>query len=316
MTTHEPVQRSEARGQKPEASHSPSPRLHSSTPPILQPSTPPTLHSSTASGFTLLEVLLAVAITGFVLAAASTMLVSVTNIWANRLDSNFFEDHVDGVAEFVQSSFTKAGSEITNTTPNPSPAVDPNTDEVAVDPNNPQTMPQISVRVNRGNNNTGNRSNNASTSSSSSLLRRSENPISWAEPPGFAGSRDPLINFKFRDNPPLLVNTDNAPAMGIDAFLYFDRDEGLSLLWYSTLQEEVERESDLRRTLISPYVKEIRYIYWDERFERWEEETKPQEGENDQYLLPRFIRLIFEKDEISMERTVSIPVPSQSALLF
>lgn len=266
------------------------------------------------AAFTLLEVLLAVAITGFVLAAASTMLVSVTNIWASRLDSNFFEDHVDGVAEFVQSSFTKAGSEIALADSNSTPAAGGN--ESGGSSDNPQTPPQTVLRDNRANSNsdTGSPSNDENTGSS--LLRRSETPIAWAEPPGFAGYRDPLINFKFKDNPPLLVNTGNAPVMGIDAFLYFDRDEGLSLLWYSILQEEVESENDLRRTLISPYVKEMRYVYWDERFERWEEETEPQEGENDEYLLPRFIRLVFEKDEISMERTVSIPVPSQSALLF
>ena len=144
----------------------------------------------------------------------------------------------------------------------------------------------------------------------------SEDPIGWAQPPGFAGYRDPLINFKLREQPPLLVNTDNAPVTGIDAFLYFDRDEGLSLLWYSLLQEEVESENDLRRTPISPYVTEMRYIYWDERFERWEEESEPQEGEADEYLLPRFVKLIFEKDEIIKERTISIPVPSRSVMLF
>lgn len=267
-----------------------------------------------SSAFTLLEVLLAITVTGFILAAASTMVVSVSNIWSSRQESNFFEDHVDGVAEFVQSCFTNAGTEIalSDSESESSPERGGNEGEMG---NNNEDQSEIAVNVDRGRDNSNNRSNNESPSGSG-LLRRSEDPIGWAEPPGFAGYRDPLLNFKLRDNPPLLIQTGNAPVMGIDAFLYFDRDEGLSLLWYSVLQEEVETESDLRRTPISPYVKAIRYIYWDERFERWEEEDVPQEGEADEYLLPRFIKLIFEKDEITKERTISIPVPSRSALLF
>lgn len=257
---------------------------------VQQPSNGQVPPSAAGRGaFTLLEVLLAVAITGFVLAAASTLLVSVTNIWSSRLEQNFFEDHVDGVAEFVQSSFTRAGMEIA--------LGDSQT-----------TAPQ-----NDGGDPTGNTS---AEPSGSGLLRQSEAPIGWGEPPGFAGYRDPLLNFKLREPTPLLVNTDGAPVGGVDAFLYFDRNEGLSLLWYSMLQEEVKNESDLRRTQLSPYVREMRLIYWDERFERWEDETEPKEGETDEFLLPRYIKLVFEKDEIILERTISIPVPSRSILLF
>lgn len=264
-----------------------------------------------ASAFTLLEVLLAISIAGFVLAAASTMIVSVSNIWSSRQESNFFEDHVDGVAEFIQACFTRAGTEIALSDSN-SPSESGDDEQEAAE--NEENRPEVSVSLNTPSGNTRGRS--GENASGASLLRRSEDPVGWAKPPGFGGYRDPLINFKLRDNPPLLIQPGNAPVMGIDAFLYFDRDEGLSLLWYSVLQEEVEDEGDLRRTPISPYVKEIRYIYWDERFERWEEEEAPQEGEEDEFLLPRFIKLIFEREGVTKVRTISIPVPSRSALLF
>ncbi|MGB0744795.1 MAG: PulJ/GspJ family protein [Opitutales bacterium] len=270
------------------------------------------LPTKSPAGFTLLEVLLAISITGFVLAAASTMVFSVSNIWMNRQESHFFEDHVDGVTEFIQSCFTNAGTEIALEGSDATADADANPDQ-------PEDTPENGEEQNNGNN-----SNNAQAgkegtgggSSGQSLLRRTENPIGWAKPPGFATYRDPLVNFKLRDNPPLFVNTDNAPVMGIDAFLYFEKNEGLSLLWYSILQEEAEDEDDLRRTLVSPYIQAIRYVYWDERFERWEEEEEPQEEENDEYLLPRYLKLIFEYEGETMERTVSIPVPSTSALLF
>lgn len=271
----------------------------------------PTFDVQRPSAFTLLEVILAITITGFVLAAASSMLVSVSNIWADRQETNFFEDHVDGVAEFMQSCFTNAGTEVALSNSDASSG----TEETESTRENTQNAPETSVSINTGTVNTPNQTREES-SNSSSLLRRTDEPISWAQPPGFAGYQDPLINFKLKDTPPLLVNTDNAPVIGIDVFLYFKEDEGLSLLWYSILQEDAEDENDLRRTSISPYITSISYIYWDERFERWEVEEEPQKGEDDEFQLPRFVRLIFEYDGETKERTLSIPIPSRSALLF
>ena len=64
------------------------------------------------AAFTLLEVILAVSIAGALLAGAATLMVSVTNAWLERQDQHFFEDHVDGVTEFLQASFSMAGTEI------------------------------------------------------------------------------------------------------------------------------------------------------------------------------------------------------------
>ena len=60
------------------------------------------------AAFTLLEVILAVTIAGALLAGAATLMVSVTNAWLERQDQHFFEDHVDGVTEFLQASFSMA----------------------------------------------------------------------------------------------------------------------------------------------------------------------------------------------------------------
>jgi hypothetical protein len=149
-------------------------------------------------------------------------------------------------------------------------------------------------------------------------MRSSTEPVGWANPPGFAEYQDPLLNFKLSNaTPPLFINLDDTPAVGIDAFLYFEPDEGLSLLWYSVLQEDAEDIDDLRRTEISPLVTAIKYIYWDDRFEQWEEEEQPKEGDgDDQYILPRFIKLIFEYEGETKERTLTIPVPSTSVVLF
>ena len=175
----------------------------------------------------LIEVVLAIAVAGFVLTSAVSLLVSVTSIWSERSERHFFADHVDGVTEFLNATFSATEAEIMD---NPSENQEP------ID---------------------------------------SGEPIRWERPPGFANYREPLLNFSMSDDSPILVDLENTLTLGINAFLYFDPDEGLSLLWHSMIQEDVENLNDLNRTLISPLVTKITYIYWDERFEAWEEEARP-----------------------------------------
>ena len=267
-----------------------------------QPST--ISHQSSQSGMSLLEVILAIAVAGFVLAAAVSMLVSISSIWSERSERYFFVDHVDGVTEFLNATLSSAGVEIAlNDNSNTSTNSDAKGDGAGV----PQPRISISTAGTAGTN----------SDASGGLIRAADEPVGWARPPGFSDSKDPLLNFKLTTAPPLMVGLDNAPLLGLDAFLYFDDSEGLSLLWYSTLQEDTEDINDLRRTVISPMVTKIQYIYWDERFETWEEEDEPMEADgNDQYLLPRFLKLTFEYKDETQERTLTIPVPSKSALIY
>ncbi len=260
-------------------------------------------------GFTLLEVMLALAITGFVLAAAASLLVSVSNIWTNRQDRHFFQEHVDGVTEFLRASLSEAGTSVRreeSTAPEPgASAPTPNPDLV-----DGEVSISIHRAVPRG------RAPNQAKPSSTGLVQVIDDPIVWKQPPGFASYREPLLSFSLSRQPPLLVNLENAPALGVEAFLYFTQQEGLSLLWFSSLQESAEDEQDLRRTMLSPFVRAIQYVYWDERFERWEVEDQPREEPADTYLLPRFLKLMFEHEGITEERLIAIPVVSRNALLF
>ena len=58
--------------------------------------------------FTLIEVLLAVALGGSLLAAASIYVVSLTGIWLNRGDDDFFNQHVDGVTLFLTNALAQS----------------------------------------------------------------------------------------------------------------------------------------------------------------------------------------------------------------
>lgn len=251
-------------------------------------------------GMSLIEVILAIAIAGFLLASATSLLVSISSIWSDYSERHFFTDHVDGVTEFLNATLAASGTEIISDSAGSDDGSSGNREEeqALTDEDQFDESPQTPQR-------------------GGSLMTSPDEPIRWERPPGFANYREPLLNFSMTETPPILVGLENTPPLGINAFLYFEADEGLSLLWHSILQEEVEDINDLRRTLISPLVKKITYIYWDERFEAWEEEERPQENdEDDQYKLPRFIKLVFEHEGETKERILTIPVPSKSAVIF
>lgn len=274
------------------------------------------LRAST-SAFTLLEVILAVTIAGALLAAAATLLVSVTDVWMERQDRHFFEDHVDGVAEFLQASLSSAGTEIAIN--NESGDNSTTTEETDPTEQTQNPTPEATTPNNQdaSDNDEDNEETGSTANTSGGLISVAEDPIDWAQPPGFAEYQDPLLHFRLKDTPPLLIQTDNAPIVGIEVYLYFKDNEGLSLLWYTPLQEDSEDISDLRRTPLSDLITKVEYVYWDESFEKWETETEPQEGDGEeQFILPRFLKLTFEYEGETKERSITIPVPSRSVLLF
>ena len=263
--------------------------------------------------FTLMEIILAVSIAGALLAAAATLVVSVSELWIERQDRHFFGDHVDGVTEFIQASFAHSGIEITVSTPGGQTVNASN--PLGTDSNTPNSnMTETEIIPS----NSGVQSGNiASEHGGVGLIKTAEQPIVWSKPPGYPEYEDPLLHFSLKDSSPLLIKADDAPIIGIKAFFYFKKDEGLSLLWYTPLQEDSEDLNDLRRTQISNLITQIEYIYWDDRFEKWESETDPKESETgDEFILPRFAKLTFEYKGEKKERILTIPVPSQSALIF
>lgn len=268
---------------------------------------------SSKQGMTLLEVILAIAVAGFLLTAATSLVTSLSSIWMSRQDRNFFDDHADGVAEFIRASFQQAGTEIalesdsngtaTNTGgqgDNPGGDFDPE----------PNIQPPVRTPTSK--------KSNTGKSSSGGLLRVSETPIAWGRPPNYPNYAEPMLSFAYQNPPPLLSAGDAAPS-SIQAYLYFDESEGLSLLWYSTLQEEIENPEDLYHTAISPLVSDLQYQYWDADFERWEikdEPEKDESGDSEDYLLPQALIIHFSKEDETISRTITIPITSRSALIF
>ena len=154
--------------------------------------------AKSTSGMSLLEVILAIAVAGFVLAAAVSMLVSISSIWAERAERHFFVDHIDGVTEFLNATFSTAGLKIATDDGNNDSQAEDSTNGDLEDNESPTASPRISVP-------TSSQSISNTDSSSSSLIHTDDEPIRWAHPPGFSENKDPLLHFELPKAPPLLV---------------------------------------------------------------------------------------------------------------
>ena len=219
-------------------------------------------------GFSMVEVLLALAIGGLVLTAATSLLITISNAWANRpATRDAFDAHVNGVANFLSAIIEEA------------------------------TLPTLS--------------------------RAGDHTVDLQRPVGYSDSEDPLIHFFLREGPPLLVWPVGTVSR-VHCFFHFEESEGLSLLWYSELQElekndegkmEPEDEDDLFKTKISPFCTEIFYCYYGEEnansddLKEWEIVTDLEENiQTGKYRIPDFMKLVFSWPDEDLERTLTLPI--------
>lgn len=229
---------------------------------------------SLRKGFTLVEVLLALSIGSLILVAATALLITIAQSWANRpATRDAFLSHVNGVSNFLSVILEEASFSIT------SKAGDP--------------------------------------------------LVNLKRPTGFSSTDDPLVHFFLKEAPPLFYSP-HGPAVRVHIFIFPDEDEGLSLLWFSELNEveknkeggiELVEEDDLQKTLISPFFKEMYYCYYGSEddgkddIKEWEISDQLLDSDkNGQFRLPTQIKLVFRWDEEESEKTITIaiekPIPS------
>lgn len=63
------------------------------------------------AGFTLLEVLLSVALGAFIMTAITAFLFSMAELWGHGANERLFQKHARGVARFLENGFQKANSQ-------------------------------------------------------------------------------------------------------------------------------------------------------------------------------------------------------------
>ena len=143
----------------------------------------------------------------------------------------------------------------------------------------------------------------------------------WKVPPFRDSSDEALLHFQLPSITPLLTRADGILPAENSIYLSFDREEGLSLLHRSSFEEGIEadtiNEDDFNRTLLSPFIQSIEYIYWEVENERWEVNDEPiTEEDSDTYRLPNYLKLNFVYKENSIERIVPIPTISKHLILY
>lgn len=154
--------------------------------------------------------------------------------------------------------------------------------------------------------------NNAFASSEPPADGDQTGPVQWARPPAWSEADDPLLHFRHAEAPALFVQ-EGRPLPAIRAYLHFEERSGLSVIWYSELaDEEPESTNDLLNTGLSTFVSKIEYAYYDRERERWELTERPLEEDNDEFILPHFLRLTFNH-EAHGERKRSVLIPQQAA---
>jgi len=134
-----------------------------------------------------------------------------------------------------------------------------------------------------------------------------ETPIYWSSRGGRAYENKELLTFELEKSPGVLVWPEN-PLPHVVCSLELERDEGLYLLWRSRLEADFEEEEP-RKTLISPFVTEMKYYYLDPDDEEaeWEIEDEPTKETDGSYILPQRIEIVFEYEGREEKRQIVLP---------
>jgi prepilin-type N-terminal cleavage/methylation domain-containing protein len=239
--------------------------------------------SGTRRAFSLLEVLLAIAVAGLLIGASSYMIVSFSAIWTLRADDDSFEEHADGVAVFLRRAFSEATS---RRQPTYKAVSDSDEKDEATDAEK-----------------------TAATESATSDGLWKNVGVTMARIDEASSAGAPTLHFHFFQFPPALGEAEPPTSLGVEAWLKFDEKRGLSLVWKdnrSRTEGIVSSDKDLLRTsVISSFVTKIAYIYRDDDLHRWEEYDEPH-SYSDTYPVPVFIRLTFTLNGREIVRTIHV----------
>lgn len=157
-----------------------------------------------------------------------------------------------------------------------------------------------------------------SGNSGSRNSNQASTPIQWNSLPGDSLGEKDHLSFQYEKNIPIIY-WEYGPLPALTAWLHHEPDEGLFLFWQTTRQAQ-EDPNDYMRSLISPYVTELHYEYYDIDMDRWEEDKDFLATEK---LLPDMIRIVFEWPEESKESeddpyetTIILPVASNGTPIY
>ncbi len=132
-------------------------------------------------------------------------------------------------------------------------------------------------------------------------------PVYWGEWNSREYQNKPLLTFEMEKSPGVLIWPEGRLPYVVCS-LEFEEGEGLFMLWRSRLEEDFDEESP-RKTLISPFVTDLKYYYLDyeEEDAEWEVFDDPEKEADGSYTLPQRIELVFEYEGQEEKRQIVLP---------
>jgi len=124
-------------------------------------------------------------------------------------------------------------------------------------------------------------------------------PIQWATIPGNSLGEKDHLSFQYEKDVAVIFWEDG-PLPAITAWLHHEPEEGLFLFWQTSRQQR-EDPDEYMRSLISPYVIEMHFEYFDQDEGIWEEDKDFMDLDKP---LPDMLRFVFEWSEDDQQETI------------
>lgn len=236
-------------------------------------------------GFSLLEVLVATALTGLVLVGLYTLMFSMTELWGSTHPQRQFEQHMENLTHYLSQALRSSALPPFGTTTSISPYT--------------WTIP------NSGGGSTGGAAGNSplltfTLPTGSRLLPWPPEPTGGSNVAG-AGS----------------TTLDGRALPDVQCSLQVRQGEGLILLWHSQYETTFTTDPP-RETLISPLVTDMYFDYYDSTNQQWTSQDTPlaDPSNSNSYLPPTRLRLIFTYGSLSQSSTIPLLTATQGLPYF
>ena len=210
-------------------------------------------------GFTLLEVLLSIALVAMLLILMNFTVFSMGELWGRGTDRRLFSQHVTAVTRFLERELQTA------------------------------SLPPFA--------------------------KIGDTPVTAPEIKPIAGNSDNLLTFTLPSGSRLIAWPDNRPLPEVVCSLQVRENEGLILLWHSSLETKFNDDPP-RETVISSLVTELDYDYYDSTLKTWTTETALKKDQTGAVTTPQRLRLKFLYDKMTQERVISLPTATEGVPMF
>lgn len=202
-----------------------------------------------ARGFTMLEILIAVALAGLIMIALNSVIFSMGELWGRGADERLFQAHVRNVTRFLESELRAA------------------------------VLPPAA--------------------------RLGDTPITGQDITLQTGAPEPLLTFLLPSGS-RLISWAERPLPEVVCSLQARAGEGLVLLWRSRLETRFS-EDPPRELVLSPWVTELNYDYYDADFRTWSTETALKKNTDGTTITPQRVRVKFAYRQNEEVGVISLP---------